>query len=209
MNFGYNGKNNNELIKKYAVVDNNIVITFLDDSQKTIPNTLENEKNIVNLMLSQAIERNSSSELNKTKVLKALSAGEILASTGVSFEYLYLYANTSMEDFYLKLFSILMAGTYTMLGFAFNKKVYESLDDKIDELKKYDIYLKLNDTLNEIVQDPYVSLSLDERYKKLNINTLDRYSLEEIKNLEKNLVDLKERYDFFNQPKTLRKKKNN
>ncbi len=53
-----------------------------------------------------------------------------------------------------------------------------TFDEKIQELKKYDIYLKMKDDLAE---------SLKEGYPSLNINTLDNFTLREIELIKSNL----------------------
>ena len=58
MNYGYEGKEDKELIKRYNKDNDKIIINYLDGSQYEIMLNDENEKKILKDMLEQAIERN-------------------------------------------------------------------------------------------------------------------------------------------------------
>lgn len=63
MKYGYIGADNSELIQKFQKSDNKIIVTFLDGSTRTLPLTEEYEKNLLEIMLKQAIERSQSDAL--------------------------------------------------------------------------------------------------------------------------------------------------
>ena len=100
MNFGYEGKEDKEIIKRYSKDSDKIVINFLDGSQYEIPYTCHNEEKLLDDMIEQAIERNQKatnqqSEMKK-KAIKAVFWYTVLAmgSGGV------YYLNNNVNEIY-------------------------------------------------------------------------------------------------------------
>ena len=61
MTFSYELANLNEVIKKYVVVKNKVIVYYLDGSSLEMEYTKEIEENLKNLMIKQALERTISS----------------------------------------------------------------------------------------------------------------------------------------------------
>ena len=58
MKYGYEGVSLSDIVEEYHILNNRIVIKYLDGGIKSIEYTPENEQNTLNLMLEQAIRRN-------------------------------------------------------------------------------------------------------------------------------------------------------
>ena len=65
-------------------------------------------------------------------------------------------------------------------------KQEEKFYEEVSELKKYEIYLDLKKKLEEN-NDPNIFNGVKNKSKILNINTLDNYSLKDIKKIRENL----------------------
>lgn len=60
MNYGYNGQSDGKLIHCFEIIDDKILITFLDDNIVEMPFTEDNKNVLLNMMIEQAEERNKS-----------------------------------------------------------------------------------------------------------------------------------------------------
>ena len=170
MKHGYYGIDSSKLINNYKIEEDKIIITYLDYSTEELPYTKETENIIINKMLEQAIERDNSSTLNDASAAKNMSVifGSTMGLITVANVY-GLYNNLS--DYNNMLFGTLalITGTAVVTDLMILKKD----SNELDELKKYRLYLSIRKELEE--------------QNNININTIDNYSLKDIKRLKKNL----------------------
>ena len=195
MKFGYyDNSENKDLIQNYEKQDNKIVITFLDGPNYEISLSKENEANLLNLMIEQAQDRSESDELylvqqRRKKILMSSVVYTVLNLININ------YANKTDSNFLRTFTSILccITGLCIVTDIFFCK----FSNDEIKELKKYDIYLSIRKTLEKNITDPNLFKGVKSQQLELNINTLDDYSLSDIKKIQSNLRKIEKYSQYF------------
>lgn len=193
MKYGYENGKVEELIRNYKTDDNEMIITFLDGSKYTIPFTKEEENKILKQMLEQAKNRNESSALydaryeRKKAIHKTLTQIFCTIINGFSS---HIYEETGWEI----VFRIL--GGVTGIFIIIHGVDWKLKTDEIKELEKYDIYLSIMEKLDNTTNDNLFN-GIKNRKVKLNINTLDNYSLKDIKRIKQNLIKFEEYNGVF------------
>lgn len=176
MQFGYGDADLGTLIKEYEIINNDeIVITFLDGSRYITPNTKENEKKILATMLQQAKERDENIDLVSKKSDRATSFALI--------SLLFCLDITKPYDSITVKTIGLMTKMTTLFYFLF-KETDRSI--RFEEYEKYSIYLNNKDKI-ESLDERVVFAGIDNDDLELNINTLDLYSLKELKKIRANI----------------------
>lgn len=193
MKYGYNGAELGELIKNYKTSNDKIVITFLDGSNYEIPLTEENEIDLLKQMLEQAEVRSRTSSIYvlKQKRKKAL----ILTMIQVGFTLVSIINASTNDSKGIKVFASILSGI-TALTVVANGLNYKFINDEIKELEKYDIYLQIRARL-ENIGDPNLFNGIKKQEAPLNINTLDSYSLNDIKKIRDNLKISEKYLSYF------------
>lgn len=183
MKYGYGNIPKGELIQNYKILCDKIVITYLDGTYYEIPLTKENEDDLLNQMIKQAQDRSQSSALSKAKnERKGTNISPFFQIlTFLIIEYGIVYGDDKM----LKI----IVATGLGCGFCFAKvnELSKFKIGEVGELTKYDIYLSMREELEEYIEDPNLFNGIKDKPAKLNINTLDDYSLKDIKTVQKNL----------------------
>lgn len=176
MQFGYGDADLGTLIKEYEIINNDeIVITFLDGSRYITPNTKENEKKILETMLDQAKERDKNIDLVSKKSDRATSFA--LISLLFCLDITKPYDSITLKTIGL------MTKMTTLFYFLF-KEMDRSI--RFEEYEKYSIYLNNKDKI-ESLDERVVFAGIDNDDLELNINTLDLYSLKELKKIRANI----------------------
>lgn len=173
MNYNYKNYKDNEIVKRFDKMDDKIVITFLDDSLVVLDLNDENEKDALDLLLKQAIERDKSDALENaiSKRTIYLLIG-ILSSIGVDLTLRNFLSNPNIFLLALNTLLFLLNGSNVIkLG-----KKFENSYKEIEEIQKYRIYLQIKEELD------------GKKNGIKNINDLDKFSLNDVKNLQKTLV---------------------
>lgn len=133
-------------------------------------------------MLKQAIERSKSHELDNTKKSRKVRLSyDIL--TEITFGVLFS-SNLTLYD--IKHWTVIIIGMGLIANPITSILSYRSKNDKIKELEKYDIYLEIRKQLEKIT-DSNLFDGVKSKEEVLNINTLDHYSLKDIKRVRDNL----------------------
>lgn len=205
MKYGYSNVPNSKIIECYEIKGNKIIITYLDGEKREC--SIEMEKSILNQMLNQAIERNNSDDLSILKHNIPRELFVTIANLGLSFFEIILLLNFDKVDL-----SSVTVGTNlitnSVLGTTF---LFKYLNDKknMEELEKYNIYLKNKQSLEKASSKYDLFQGIDNKERLLNINTLDYFSLEELKVIQRNLLKYrrneKEKKDTHNLSKTYKK----
>ena len=194
MKHGYEGVEAGELIQNYKTSNDKIIITFLDGTNYEMPLTEENEANLLNKMLEQAEERKELSiyDLNQKRT-KAL----IWTITQVGCTALNILGASIADSKGMRVFASIVSGI-TALNVVMNGLDYRFKNDEIKELEKYDIYLQIRTRL-ENADDSNLFNGIRKRKQEtpLNINTLDNYSLNDIKKIRDNLKRSKKYSSYF------------
>ena len=178
MKYWYFSDEEQEIIKNYSVEDDKIIITYLDNSIKIMNNTKENFDMIINLMIEQATQYVLLDEAFNKKDLKTYKS---IFGIGI----LYLSTNGllplcfDVKDLRNIFIAFLVSGSILTIVSAFAMK---ETNNRINDIEKYKIFLQMINNNN-----------LEKFDSNLNINTLDNYSLKDIKNIE---LTLKRSKDF-------------
>lgn len=173
MKYGYLGVNFNEIIKKYKKEENSITVTYLDNSTKILPNTKEQEQKIIENMIQQAYDRDKSNMLNETKSLKDFCTYMGLGMSIVTAMSCYGAAvNDDVSNKFIFGLLAIITGSSTLV----DSLLYNNSSEEIEELKKYRLFLSIMKQIED-----------SNEYNNININTIDDYSLKDIKKIKKNL----------------------
>lgn len=186
MNYGYENKEDKEIIKNYNKENDILIINYLDGSQQEILLTDENEKKLLSEMLEQAKERNNSSTIEKTERSRnRFLFQEILCLLFASSNMLRAVRCSISNEKFLALVYPLLAGACGVLA-VINDVEYKLYNEKLDEFKKYAVYIDLLNKLEKLNENEKNNLlKIENNY--ININTLDNFSLKEIKKLRNHI----------------------
>ena len=190
----YDGAESEELIENYEISNDKIVITFLDGSNLEVPLTEENETNLLNQMLKQAEERSKKSSIYDLKQKKKKALIFAIAQAGATMLNAATFSTTDQKED--ATFASILGGL-TALATVLYSLGYKFISDEIRELEKYDIYLSIRESL-EATDDPNIFSGIKKQGMPLNINTLDGYSLSDMKKIRKNLKRREEYKSYFN-----------
>lgn len=193
MNFGYDGVDNSKIIRGYSKSGDTIAIEYLDGSLFEIPLSEENEGHVLDLMLTQARTRDRVFSVSKNECdrKKDILYAVWLTSLGL--------LNTSLAFTNGTTFSKVAAGI-CYSGAVFESICYAFENSDAKEIEKYNIYLGMKNELDKYNDsDLYQGINNNQ----LNINTIDDYSLKDLKKIRNNLERSKE----LNENKTLVKKR--
>lgn len=166
----------------------------MDGSNYEIPLTEENEIDLLNQMLEQAEERSKKSPIYdlKQKRKKAL----IWTMTQAEFTIFNIVnASTITDSKGMRVFASILGGI-AALTVVTNGLNYKFKNNEIKELEKYDIYLLIRARL-ENINDPNLFNGIRKQEATLNINTLDSYSLSDIKKIRDNLKRSEKYSSYF------------
>ena len=196
MKHGYDGANLEKIIKNYKIIDDKIIINFLDGGKYEIPLTKQNEIDLLNKMFDQATERNNNSSINELKQLKKLFINGAVINSILCGQSVLNYSAMDPENIISK-FCAFIFGCASVSAIAYGIE-YILLANRIMELEKYDIYLQIKSKL-ENVDNPtlFNGIKKSKNTTPLNINTLDNYSLSDIKNIRDNLKKYEEYQSYF------------
>ncbi len=208
MNYGYKGVKLGDLIKKYEkdFRDNTIKITFLDGSSYIVPLTYENEQAILDKMLEQAQQRSESKALQNAIQKRRIDFPLLVMKVSALMLNSANYSVANSKESKV-IYSVL--GGLIAVTIALNGVEIKFTSNEINELKKYDIYLAIKEKLEKNEYNCNNFNGIKECLGTLNINTLDNYSLKEIRRIKANLDKGEKWVPYFesNKQKVLVKKR--
>lgn len=178
MKYEIKGIKKEETIKEYKIVNGVIIVTYLDDNVKTLPYTAENEKLVVDKMLQQASYRES--ELYQAYMsckLKNDTEGFLTLVSSAGF--VSLLASDISPLYAIALIPIVAA---LLSSFNSGKKI----DDETRDIEKYHLYLEMKEKLEKILSSE-LKTGTNNALSNLNINTIDKFSLRDLKRISKEL----------------------
>lgn len=178
--------NKSEIIDNYEKSESIIIINYLDGSNYVLPLSKENENKIMDLMLKQAILRDCTKNFEDIQDKKKITFQNQIVSglATIAFGGIVFLANKNEKDLITLIASIetIISGiTFIINGLAFMVN-----SEELNELVKYHLYLEYKERLDKEIDN----INLFEGIRGntiLNINTLDNYSLDEIKKIIANL----------------------
>lgn len=178
--------NKGEIIDNYEKSESSIIINYLDGSNYVLPLSKENENKIMDLMLKQAILRDCTKNFEDIQDKKKITFQNQIVSglATIAFGGIAFLANKNEKDlitFIASIETIISGITFIINGLAFMVN-----SEELNELVKYHLYLEYKERLDKEIDN----INLFEGIRSntiLNINTLDNYSLDEIKKIIANL----------------------
>lgn len=217
MKYGYDGGELADLIDHYEIIDNTIVITYLDGSTYEIKCDEKGniEKKILDDMLNQAKNRNDSVSLQTMenyknlltfvyKIRKIGFIGMWSTTLAMALENFIHDSNKYDIKYYMIFGAVLTLCASASISltcvshYIIEKYGYDEseLDSIISEIEKYSIYLSVREELPEFSSNIsfYKDLGIND---SININTLDNYSLDQIKELERKLKKSRKIEKFY------------
>ena len=139
MNYSYDNSRNNEIIKEYNIVDDEIIVTFLDGS--SVEMDYSYLEKIKKLMYKQALEREQMTDKSELAYNKKKSFDWMLAQ--LSLTTLYTSSFLITDSIMAKVLAIFLTGTSSILTISDGLE-YKSLRKELNELEKYSLFLKMN-----------------------------------------------------------------
>lgn len=178
--------NKGEIIDNYEKSESSIIINYLDGSNYVLPLSKENENKIMDLMIKQAILRDCTKNFEDIQDKKKITFQNQIVSglATIAFGGIAFLANKNEKDlitFIASIETIISGITFIINGLAFMVN-----SEELNELVKYHLYLEYKERLDKEIDN----INLFEGIRGntiLNINTLDNYSLDEIKKIIANL----------------------
>lgn len=178
--------NKGEIIDNYEKSESSIIINYLDGSNYVLPLSKENENKIMDLMLKQAILRDCTKNFEDIQDKKKITFQNQIVSglATIAFGGIAFLANKNEKDlitFIASIETIISGITFIINGLSFMVN-----SEELNELVKYHLYLEYKERLDKEIDN----INLFEGIRSntiLNINTLDNYSLDEIKKIIVNL----------------------
>lgn len=178
--------NKSEIIDNYEKSESSIIINYLDGSNYVLPLSKENENKIMDLMIKQAILRDCTKNFEDIQDKKKTTFQNQIVSglATIAFGGIAFLANKNEKDlitFIASIETIISGITFIINGLAFMVN-----SEELNELVKYHLYLEYKERLDKEIDN----INLFEGIRSntiLNINTLDNYSLDEIKKIIANL----------------------
>lgn len=178
--------NKGEIIDNYEKSESSIIINYLDGSNYVLPLSKENENKIMDLMIKQAILRDCTKNFEDIQDKKKITSQNQIVSglATIAFGGIAFLANKNEKDlitFIASIETIISGITFIINGLAFMVN-----SEELNELVKYHLYLEYKERLDKEIDN----INLFEGIRGntiLNINTLDNYSLDEIKKIIANL----------------------
>ncbi len=180
MNFVQDGAEPSKIIKSYKKVGKTYVVNYFDDSYSQYESLEENEEDrIRNIMISQALERSNNYNIKEVFASNRLGIVNTLLSVGLLSCSLYSKK---------QLVSILSIAALT-----YSLKCLSDNAQKIKELKKYKLFFELMNDLEFVNSSSMLKcVEFDNFYQtRLDINTLDDYSYNQVKTIYKNYIKVK------------------
>ena len=179
MTFTYEGADLSKIIKKYFKNGNNYTIQYLDGTNFDYCSLASNEEqNIKCNMIKQAIERQVNISTKSISTINYVSLlNSILSAIGTS-----IGIKNNKEILSIILFILLPFSLYN----------YKKSSSKLNELKKYRMFLELIDDLDKINNSQFLKcIEFDNYYQKqFDINTLDEYSYRDVKTIYKKFKEI-------------------
>lgn len=185
MRFWFDYEKGRMVIGNYEIIDGKININYIyDNKTETIDYSEEKEKELIEKMLEQAKERDNNITVNDFKQIRLVDDFKLICnlSFGVFCSTMAYYQALGRDLRIIYSCAIIISSI--MSYYAQNRRTMVNI--MIDELTKYKIYLsmqkELEDNYNEAT---FKGIKMFDGV--FNINTLDNYSLNEVKRIKKNL----------------------
>ena len=184
MRYWYDEDTLDKTIRFYRKLDDSIMVFYFNGNVEEIKYNEDIEKELIQDMLNQAEARNVNISVSDLKKLGLRSDIKLFTAISVGFIGGIIANVQSVEDT-----TRLIFGWTTLISsvFAFlEEKKNSSIGKQIEELEKYKLYLSMRREIEDnFNQSTFKGIKFFDG--NFNINTLDDYSLEEVKKIKHNL----------------------
>lgn len=188
MNYWYDETDYNKVIKFYMIEDNKIIIFYFNGEVSIMKFGEDIERELIEKMISQAEKRNTEVSIEDLKYNNLISNMKLFSMISLGI-FGCLSANLESINHNNRFACGCIAIVSSLMAFSEAKK-NDTIGKQIEELEKYKLYLNMRKKLEEnFNEQTFKGIKLfDGRF---DINTLDRYSLNEVKKIQKNLEKLR------------------
>lgn len=184
MKYWYDEDTLDKTIMFYKKMDDSIIVFYFNGNVEEIKYNEDIEKELIQDMLNQAEARNADVSVNDLKKIGLRS--DIKLFTAISVGFIGgIIANVQIIEDTTRLIFGWTTLISSVIAFLEEKK-NNNIGKQIEELEKYKLYLSMR---KEIEDNFNQSTFKDIKFfdGNFNINTLDDYSLDEIKKIKYNL----------------------
>lgn len=184
MKYWYDDADCDKAIKLYMIEDNKIIVFYFNGEVSIMKYREDIERELIGEMISQAEKRDSEVSIEYLKYNNLISDIKLFSTISLGI-FGCISANIESMNNSVRFVGGCMSVVSALLAFLEEKK-NTTFSKQIEELEKYKLYLnmrkELEDNFNE---QTFRGIKLFDG--KFDINTLDHYSLGEIKKIKKNL----------------------
>lgn len=184
MKYWYNTDDTSGIIRNYIIYDKVVIIYYIN-GQMSITKLQENtEQEILNKMVEQAIMRDENMSIEVLRHDSLISDIKLLSNITLGMIGV-IVSNMENMNYNNQLVGAVLA-LMTGATCLFEEKHNNRIGNQIEELEKYKLYLNMRKDLEaNFNEQTFKGIKLfDGRF---DINTLDCYSLNEVKKIKKNL----------------------
>ena len=177
MKYTYSGKKKSEIIEKYTIENDKIIVYFLDGHKEEYLYNKITEDSIKLRMIEQATEF-----VLNDKTVRQLSFYATVFYPGwplIALLFLSDASESALKNATYFFLGWMVIGTAHTLVFA------PKIKDRRDYTEKYEIYLKNRKEIEKYSLDSCLYDGVDKQ--DLNINTLDNYTLGEVTRISRNV----------------------
>ncbi len=191
MKYEIEGIKKEETIKGYKILNNSIIVTYLDGNLKVFPYTKENEMIIVNEMLKQAKHRESDLYSAYMDAKLKEKQGEIFIGTSMFTisEIVATYAFLEAEFGIVSRVVLSCLGTGWLFILIDTLRCQKKTSKEMDDIEKYHLYLEIKEAIEHLPESKLYELynGIKSKVSTLNINTIDEFSLKDLEKISNNL----------------------
>lgn len=184
----------NETIYNYKIMYDKLAIFFLDSSRYEVEYTQENEEKTRRKMLEQANEREKKVDTQKLKNARIMYVIYIVGEAILSIWNLCSFINNDyMTPSIVPLVLAILTGGISLL---FIFKLKWNIEE-VNDITKYSIYLRIREDYAKFKDNANIFNGVRLDKKELSINTLDDYSLKDIRNIRDNITRIYQYGSYF------------
>lgn len=185
-NVYYKSEDYANFIRSYRVKDGKIDVDYIDAEPEEFPYSLELENEIKNKMLKETKiwMANYNDFLQTQRIRRDVQFGAEALFCTILMESLKM---TATNETMRKTATVLSIGCFIATVYVITECVYLKNEER--EIKKHRIYKSIHELIERINNDENLKKQYSEKLKSLDINTINKYSLRSINNIEKELVE--------------------
>ena len=180
------GAKKSDVIRKYVIENNSLIVIYLDGHNETFEYSTEKEDEIIEEMLKQAYDFVNDKELDTT-ITK-----EEYKKVKIQFLFTLSYLATTTDNPAIRAGAVAVM-TVLFVAFLIMTMIVSRLQIIKSNASKYKKYLDMRSRLKKYKQDSCLREGVDDSKPELTINTVDEYSNREIRILDKNIEKCKEK----------------